>query len=88
MVATRLATSSIGGIKATCAVLIAICLYVIIGLVVAYAISLFFSMQTTIYLLLRKSVDGAEMTLIYREEDEEVVGGESSNREGGVGGTV
>ena len=28
-------------------------------------------MQTTIYLLLRKGVDGAEMTEIYREEDEE-----------------
>ena len=56
---------------ATAAVLVAICIYVVIGLVVAYIVSLFFSMQTTIYLLLRKGVDGAEMTEVYREEDEE-----------------
>jgi len=56
---------------ATAAVIIAIGLYVVIGLVAAYAVSLFFSMQTTIYLLLRKAVDGAEMTEVYREEEED-----------------
>lgn len=55
----------------TAAVLIAIFLYILVGLVIAYVISLFFSMQTTIYLLLRKAVDGAEMTEVYREEEEE-----------------
>ncbi len=57
--------------EATTAVIIAIFLYIVVGLVVAYVISLFFSMQTTIYLLLRKAVDGAEMTEVYREEEEE-----------------
>ena len=53
------------------ALIIAVVVYAIIGLVIAYIVSLFFSIQTTIYLLLRKSVDGAEMTEVYREEDEE-----------------
>jgi len=61
----------LGWNAATASVLIAIVVYIIIGLVVAYVISLFFSMQTTIYLLLRKRVDGAEMTEVYREEEEE-----------------
>ncbi len=50
---------------------IAIVLGVIVALVVSYIVSFFFSLQATIYLLLRKSVDGAEMTEVYREEDEE-----------------
>lgn len=62
---------TLGWAAATSAVIIAIVLYVIVGLVIAYVISLFFSMQTTIYLLLRKAVDGAEMSEVYREEDEE-----------------
>jgi hypothetical protein len=52
-------------------VIMAIGIYIIVGLVLAYIVSLFFSMQTTIYLLLRKNVDGAEMTEVYREEEEE-----------------
>lgn len=53
------------------AFVIALFVYVIIGLVVAYVVSLFFSIQTTVYLLLRKAVDGAEMSEVYREEEEE-----------------
>jgi len=56
---------------ATASVLMAIGIYVVVGLVLAYIVSLFFSMETTIYLLLRKGVDGAEMTEVYREEEEE-----------------
>ncbi len=55
------------------ALVIAIVVYAVVGLVIAYIVSLFFSIQTTIYLLLRKSVDGAEMTEVYREEDEEAL---------------
>jgi hypothetical protein len=66
------------------ALVIAIVVYVIVVLVIAYIVSLFFSIQTTVYLLLRKSVDGAEMTEVYREEDEDAVSAapESAAKEG------
>ena len=67
------------------AVVISLIVVVIVGLVIAYIVSLFFSIQTTIYLLLRKSVDGAEMTEVYREEDEETfaVAPEGEKKEAG-----
>ena len=64
-------TLDLGWTEATTAVLMVIGIYIVAGLVLAYVLSLFFSMQTTIYLLLRKNVDGAEMTEVYREEEEE-----------------
>jgi hypothetical protein len=53
------------------AVIITIFIYFIVGLLASYILSLFFSIQTTIYLLLRKAVDGADMTEVYKEEEEE-----------------
>jgi hypothetical protein len=50
---------------------IAIVLGIIGALVVSYVVSLLISLQATIYLLLRKAVDSADMTEVYREEDEE-----------------
>ena len=64
-------TLDLGWTEATTAVLMVIGIYIVAGRVLAYVLSLFFSMQTTIYLLLRKNVDGAEMTEVYREEEEE-----------------
>ena len=70
---TLLPNGSSGGAKPTIAILPGTIKgrQEIVGLVAAYILSLYFSIQTTIYLLLRKSVDGAEMTEVYREEDEE-----------------
>ncbi len=67
------------------ALIIAIVVYAIVGLLIAYIVSLAFSVQTTIYLLLRKSVDGAEMTEVYREEEEEAPAAapEAEKKEGG-----
>jgi len=43
----------------------------VVGFLLAYAISYFFSAQTMIYLLLRKKVDGIEMNEIFEEKGEE-----------------
>ncbi len=50
------------------AVLVAIFLYILLGVVLGYLVSLALSTQTTIYLLMRKNVDGTAMTEVYQEE--------------------
>ena len=62
------ATESVGAGAA--AVIVAVFIYILVGLVLAYGISLFFCLQSTVYLLLRKVVDGADMTEVYLEEEE------------------
>ena len=44
---------------------------IIIGFVISFGVSLFFSLETIIYLLLRKVHDGTDFTEIYTEEVEE-----------------
>lgn len=53
----------------TSAFFVAIAIYGLIGLVLSYIVSLYFSLQSSIYLLLRKAVDGADMTEVYLEEE-------------------
>jgi len=45
--------------------------WVVLGLAVAFLISFFFSSQTVIYFLLRRSVDATDMEEVYLEESEE-----------------
>jgi hypothetical protein len=52
-------------------ILIAIAVYGLLGLVLSYIVSLFYSLQACIYLLLRRTVDGADMTEVYLEEEME-----------------
>jgi len=44
---------------------------IIVGFVISFGVSLFFSLETIIYLLLRKVHDGTDFTEIYTEEVEE-----------------
>jgi hypothetical protein len=46
-----------------------------LGLVLGYGVSYFFSQQTMIYYLLRKKVDGIDMTEVYEEPDPDDDGG-------------
>jgi hypothetical protein len=50
------------------AVLIAICVYLIVSLVGAFAISFYFSASTIIYYLMRREVDATELEDVYVEE--------------------
>jgi len=50
--------------------LVALWVYVLVGLVIAFAISFFFSGYSMIYLLLRKRVDATEMDEVFVEEFE------------------
>ena len=52
-------------------VVIAIFVWIVLGLMVSYLISFFFSSQTVIYFLLRKIVDATDMEEVYVEESEE-----------------
>lgn len=53
-------------------VIMSIWLYVYAGLFMAFVFSLVFSLHTTIYFLLRKDLDGTDMTEVFIEEEEEV----------------
>ena len=52
-------------------VVIAIFVWIVLGFMVSYLISFFFSSQTVIYFLLRKIVDATDMEEVYVEESEE-----------------
>jgi len=52
-------------------VIVAIFLYVLLGVVLSYLVCLVFSVHTTIYMLMRKAVDGTAMTEVYQEEKPE-----------------
>jgi hypothetical protein len=54
--------------------LIAFWVYLVIGLVGAYAISYFFSVNTIIYYLMRREVDATELEDVYVEETEDEFG--------------
>ncbi|MFQ6049313.1 MAG: hypothetical protein ACE5K7_08115, partial [Phycisphaerae bacterium] len=53
------------------AVLIAIYVFLVVGAVVAFAFSFFFSASTVMYLLLRREVDATDLEDVYVEEAEE-----------------
>jgi len=52
-------------------VVISIFVWIVLGFMVSYLISFFFSSQTVIYFLLRKIVDATDMEEVYVEESEE-----------------
>lgn len=54
--------------EAVAAVLISICVYLIVSLVGAFAISFYFSASTIIYYLMRREVDATELEDVYVEE--------------------
>jgi len=60
---------------------ISIFVWVLFGIAFAYVISLGGSLQTIIYLLMRKAVDGTDVTEVYLEEKEEAAEGEELFKE-------
>ena len=62
---------SVGLHQQVAGVIVAIFLYVLLGVVLSYLVSLVFSVHTTIYMLMRKAVDGTAMTEVYQEEKPE-----------------
>jgi len=61
----------LGGAELIAAILIAIFVFLVIGTVVAFAASFFFSASTLMYLLLRREVDATDLEDVYVEEEEE-----------------
>lgn len=66
-------TGQIAGLNAFCGALIAIPVLLILGLLWGFIVSLFITLKTIIYYLLRKSVDGDEVTSFYQPEEEEAL---------------
>ena len=58
------------------ATLVLINLLIISGLVLSFLISFFFTANTVIYALIRKQVDGAEISEIYMRTDDKIVNAE------------
>jgi len=54
-----------------CAVLVKAAIFIVWGLVLGYVVSYLATQATIIYSLLRKAVDGTDMTEVYIEEEEE-----------------
>ena len=52
-------------------VVLGIVLCIFIGFLLAYVVSLSFTIDSIVYLLMRKKVDGTDMTEVYLEEEEE-----------------
>ncbi|HUW83529.1 MAG TPA: hypothetical protein VMZ31_12110 [Phycisphaerae bacterium] len=61
----------LGGAEQVAAVLIAIFVFLVVGTVVAFVASFFFSASTVMYLLLRREVDATDLEDVYVEEEEE-----------------
>ncbi len=67
---------ALGGFESIAAVVIAIWVYIVIGVVVAFGLSFFASSTTVIYYLLRRKVDATDLDDVYVEESEEELAGE------------
>ncbi len=61
----------LNGTEAFCAFLITVWTFIVVGLVVSFTISFFFSSSTLIYYLLRREVDATDIEDVYLEEYEE-----------------
>jgi hypothetical protein len=61
----------LGGAELIAAILIAVFVFLVIGTVVAFVASFFFSASTVMYLLLRREVDATDLEDVYVEEEEE-----------------
>lgn len=59
------------------AVLLSFWIYLMIALVAAYAVSLYFSISTIIYFLMRREVDATELDDVYLDPHDEELGGYS-----------
>lgn len=62
---------AVGGTSAVAAWIVLVWVKLLIALLPAFAVSFFFCEQTWIYLLLRRSIDGAELDEVYLEADDE-----------------
>ncbi len=63
-------TEELYGYNKLAAVMVAFWLFIVFLLVIGFGYSLFWSLMTIIYFLLRRDVDAAEMDEVYLEEDE------------------
>jgi hypothetical protein len=70
----NLDTLSLSGAQALGAFLVAMWVYLAIGLLGAFAISFYFSANTIIYFLMRREVDATELDDVYLEQSEEDFG--------------
>jgi len=59
------------GLEDTAAYFFAFWVWIVLGFMIAFLISFFFSSQTVIYFLLRREVDATDMEEVYMEESEE-----------------
>jgi hypothetical protein len=67
--------------------IISIWVYLVIGLLGAYAISFYFSANTIIYYLMRREVDATELEDVYVEESEDEFADAAAGAPGAAGGT-
>lgn len=66
-------TATLGGYGQFTAWFIALWTYLLLGLLGAFAVSMYFSVSTVIYLLLRRDQDSTDMHEVYQEQPEEEV---------------
>jgi hypothetical protein len=71
-------TLSLSGGQAIGAFLVAIWVYLTIGMLGAFAISFYFSANTIIYYLMRREVDATELDDVYLEQSDEDFGGDAA----------
>jgi hypothetical protein len=68
-------------LESTASLLFAIWVWVVVGMMIAFLVSFFFSSQTVVYFLLRREVDATDIEEVYMEESDEeelpVAGGQT-----------
>ncbi len=69
-------SDALGGLEPVTSGLISIWVYIVIGVVAAFALSFLASSSTVIYYLLRRKVDATDLDDVYVEESEEELAGE------------
>jgi hypothetical protein len=65
--------AAMGGWDSICAILIAIWVLILVGLVASYVLTFFVSASTSIYFILRRRVDATDFDDVYVEEEEELL---------------
>ena len=68
---------NLSGMQSIAAVLLSFWVYLMVALVAAYAVSLYYSISTIIYFLMRREVDATELDDVYLDPHDEEMGGYS-----------
>ena len=68
---------NLSGMQSIAAVLLSLWVYLMVALVAAYAVSLYYSISTIIYFLMRREVDATELDDVYLDPHDEEMGGYS-----------